>query len=77
MYVLKNGKNFYIRIENGSVIKTPKFVEATKFRNTETAQTVIDLKPGNYILIECVMYTIRLFTQREEQESSILQEKEK
>lgn len=46
MYVLKNGKNFYIRIENGSVIKTPKFVEATKFRNTETAQTVINLKPG-------------------------------
>lgn len=46
MYVLKNGKNFYIRIENGSVIKTPKFVEATKFRNTEIAQTVIDLKPG-------------------------------
>jgi len=39
MYVLKNGKNFYIRIENGSVIKTPKFVEATKFRNTEIAQT--------------------------------------
>lgn len=27
--------------------------------------------------IECVMYTIRLFTQREEQESSILQGKEK
>lgn len=24
----------------------PKFVEATKFRNTEIAQTVIDLKPG-------------------------------
>lgn len=46
MYVLKNGKNFYIRIENRSVIKTPKFVEAAKFRNTETAQTVIDLKPG-------------------------------
>ncbi len=35
MYVLKNGKNFYIRIEeNGCIIKTPKFVEATKFRNT-------------------------------------------
>lgn len=46
MYVIKNGKNFYVRIENGNITKTQKFVEATKFRSTETAQTVIDLKPG-------------------------------
>ena len=47
MYVLKNGKNFYIRIEeNGCIIKTPKFVEATKFRNTQTAQTVMMLRPS-------------------------------
>lgn len=64
MYVLKNGKNFYIRIENGSVIKTPKFVEATKFRTTETAQMVIDLKPGQLHSYR-VMYIIRLFIQRE------------
>ena len=37
MYVIKNGKNFYIRIENGNITKTQNFVEATKFRSTEIA----------------------------------------
>ena len=46
MYVIKNGKNFYVRIENGNITKTQKFVEATKFRTTEIAQMVINLKPG-------------------------------
>lgn len=73
----KDTNNSDDNFEVNKVVFEDEIIQLTCKKITNSSIKFEVINKTDFEIIECVMYTIRLFTQREEQESSILQGKEK